>query len=190
MVLARARRIAKRRRSEKACLPCKSKKAKCSDYRPCMRCKESNGQDACTDGLQSREIQTGEGSDLANSGHNVPAAFTNSNNKQNIGIGSFLIFQVQTWSLCNSSSLHVRIAHAQLSKKSYIDSICSQDAMLLQEFDCPQEDKSLMQCSQPEQAPVVRSSIIGPEKCSDLEWAWEAGGEGFESFEDPFLKEW
>ena len=44
--LARARRMASRKRSETACIPCKTKKAKCSDYRPCARCQNS-GREFC-----------------------------------------------------------------------------------------------------------------------------------------------
>ena len=38
---AQARRMATRKRSETACMPCKAKKAKCNDYRPCARCLNS-----------------------------------------------------------------------------------------------------------------------------------------------------
>ena len=41
-LLNRARRLAKRSRAEAACLPCKMKKAKCGDIRPCVRCRLSN----------------------------------------------------------------------------------------------------------------------------------------------------
>ena len=47
--LARARRLAARRRAEAACLPCKAKKAKCNDYRPCARCSNSGNRELCTD---------------------------------------------------------------------------------------------------------------------------------------------
>ena len=46
--LMKARRMATRQRAEAACLPCKAKKAKCSDYRPCARCSQS-GHDKCMD---------------------------------------------------------------------------------------------------------------------------------------------
>ena len=39
--LMKARRMATRQRAEAACLPCKAKKAKCSDFRPCARCSQS-----------------------------------------------------------------------------------------------------------------------------------------------------
>ena len=46
----RAQRLAKRTRASAACLPCKTKKAKCSDYRPCARCQKSPGLgDQCVD---------------------------------------------------------------------------------------------------------------------------------------------
>ena len=51
-LLARARRMANRTRAETACLPCKAKKAKCNDYRPCKRCLDS-GRDLCIDGSSS-----------------------------------------------------------------------------------------------------------------------------------------
>ena len=47
-MLLRAQRLAKRTRAAAACLPCKAKKARCSDYRPCARCKR-NTTDACRD---------------------------------------------------------------------------------------------------------------------------------------------
>ena len=49
MQLARARRMASRKRAETACMPCKAKKAKCSDFRPCARCLKS-GAGHCRDG--------------------------------------------------------------------------------------------------------------------------------------------
>ncbi len=45
----RAQRLAKRTRAASACLPCKAKKARCSDYRPCARCKSSLTE-ICRDG--------------------------------------------------------------------------------------------------------------------------------------------
>ena len=47
VLLARARRMATRKRAETACLPCKAKKTKCNDYRPCARCLSS--VDTCLD---------------------------------------------------------------------------------------------------------------------------------------------
>ncbi len=47
--LQRARRMAQRSRAAAACLPCKTSKARCSDYRPCARCKKTGGTDICTD---------------------------------------------------------------------------------------------------------------------------------------------
>ena len=35
----KAQRLAKRTRAASACIPCKAKKTRCSDYRPCARCK-------------------------------------------------------------------------------------------------------------------------------------------------------
>jgi hypothetical protein len=40
-LLLRARRMATRIRAAAACKPCKSRKLKCSDYRPCAQCKTS-----------------------------------------------------------------------------------------------------------------------------------------------------
>ena len=48
VMLSRARRMAKRRRTEAACDRCKKQKTKCSDYRPCLRCKSSGGIKICT----------------------------------------------------------------------------------------------------------------------------------------------
>ena len=50
-LLLRARRMATRRRAGVACASCKAKKARCSDYRPCSRCKQS-GQNYCLDSEQ------------------------------------------------------------------------------------------------------------------------------------------
>jgi hypothetical protein len=47
MQLSRARRMAKRTRTETACLPCRTKRARCSDVRPCPRCLESDPPDEC-----------------------------------------------------------------------------------------------------------------------------------------------
>jgi hypothetical protein len=46
--LIRAQRLAKRSRASAACLPCKAKKARCNDYRPCARCQRSPGE-VCID---------------------------------------------------------------------------------------------------------------------------------------------
>ena len=48
--LMKARRMATRQRAATACLPCKAKKAKCNDYRPCARCSLPGG-DNCMDGV-------------------------------------------------------------------------------------------------------------------------------------------
>ena len=47
-LLIRARRLAQRSRAAAACPPCKKSKLRCSDYRPCARCKKS-GLDVCMD---------------------------------------------------------------------------------------------------------------------------------------------
>ncbi len=47
-VLQRARRMALRSRAAVACLLCKASKARCSDYRPCARCKKTEAE-MCTD---------------------------------------------------------------------------------------------------------------------------------------------
>lgn len=44
----RAQRLAKRSRAASACVPCKAKKVRCSDYRPCSRCKKNPGE-SCRD---------------------------------------------------------------------------------------------------------------------------------------------
>ena len=43
--LVLARRLALRTRAGAACAPCKSRKAKCSDYRPCARCRNLRPED-------------------------------------------------------------------------------------------------------------------------------------------------
>jgi hypothetical protein len=47
--LQRARRMAQRSRSATACMFCKVRKAKCSDYRPCARCTKNGGNKFCLD---------------------------------------------------------------------------------------------------------------------------------------------
>jgi hypothetical protein len=48
--LQKARRNAERKRASVACAYCKTGKTKCSDYRPCKKCKESNMTSECVDG--------------------------------------------------------------------------------------------------------------------------------------------
>ena len=40
ILLSRARRMATRKRADKACISCHDAKSKCSEYRPCKRCLE------------------------------------------------------------------------------------------------------------------------------------------------------
>jgi hypothetical protein len=47
--LLRARRMALRSRAAMACVPCKARKSKCSDHRPCKRCKSAGGTLNCLD---------------------------------------------------------------------------------------------------------------------------------------------
>ena len=47
MLLSRARRMALRKRAEKACIECHSTKTRCSGYRPCKRCVDRH--DVCQD---------------------------------------------------------------------------------------------------------------------------------------------
>jgi hypothetical protein len=48
--LMKARRMATRRRAEAACLPCKTKKMRCGNSRPCSRCSKIPGE-ICVDKL-------------------------------------------------------------------------------------------------------------------------------------------
>jgi hypothetical protein len=57
LILMRARRLAKRTRALAACGPCKAKKMKCSDYRPCARCKGSD-RELCIDYDASIHVAT------------------------------------------------------------------------------------------------------------------------------------
>ena len=54
--LNRARRMAKRKRAEIACQPCKFKKARCNDSRPCRRCLHSNVPEDCTNVAGNRNF--------------------------------------------------------------------------------------------------------------------------------------
>ena len=49
--LIKARRIATRRRAKAACLRCKARKSKCSDFRPCTRCSQERRGDCIENGL-------------------------------------------------------------------------------------------------------------------------------------------
>ena len=49
--------MATRRRAEAACPPCKSKKARCSDFRPCARCSLLGGE-GCTDRVNKHTVRT------------------------------------------------------------------------------------------------------------------------------------
>ena len=51
-LLLRARRMAQRSRASTACIRCKSNKVRCSDYRPCSRCRKAGATSTCMD-LQS-----------------------------------------------------------------------------------------------------------------------------------------
>jgi hypothetical protein len=53
--LSRARRMAKRTRTETACRPCKAKKMRCNDSLPCARCVESDTRDQCVRGGDGRK---------------------------------------------------------------------------------------------------------------------------------------
>ena len=46
--LLKARRMAKRSRSAAACVPCKARKTKCNDFRPCTRCAATHPEE-CID---------------------------------------------------------------------------------------------------------------------------------------------
>jgi hypothetical protein len=68
-LLLRARRLAKRSRAETACQLCKASKLRCSDYRPCARCKKV-GAELCTDMRSStprtpQAIKGAQSSDLS-----------------------------------------------------------------------------------------------------------------------------
>ena len=47
--LQKARQIAKRKRTSVACTRCKSSKTRCSEFRPCSKCKRSGAADSCSD---------------------------------------------------------------------------------------------------------------------------------------------
>ena len=54
--LMKARRMATRRRAEAACIPCKIRKSRCNDYRPCARCTHSGRRD-CVDGAEPDPVR-------------------------------------------------------------------------------------------------------------------------------------
>jgi hypothetical protein len=47
--IQKARRVALRGRSAKACIPCKNARSKCSDFRPCARCTKQSQDFRCVD---------------------------------------------------------------------------------------------------------------------------------------------
>ena len=47
--IQKARRSAQRKKTLTACIPCKTAKVKCQDYRPCSRCKQNLQFDLCRD---------------------------------------------------------------------------------------------------------------------------------------------
>ncbi len=51
-LLLTARRMAQRSRAPAACLRCKAKKVRCSDYRPCARCSKATPPCMCKDALR------------------------------------------------------------------------------------------------------------------------------------------
>jgi hypothetical protein len=53
--IQKARQSAKRTRAAIACARCKVGKLKCSDYRPCKRCLDSNNGESCTQGRMTKD---------------------------------------------------------------------------------------------------------------------------------------
>jgi hypothetical protein len=68
-MLNRARRMATRTRAETACQPCKAKKARCSDYRPCRRCLESGAPEDCFSAAGARAESSRLTTDASNTLH-------------------------------------------------------------------------------------------------------------------------
>jgi hypothetical protein len=68
--LLKARRNAERKRASVACIRCKAAKTKCSDYRPCKKCKYSNMAGGCVDEVFStpHPADTRSSSALADAG--------------------------------------------------------------------------------------------------------------------------
>ena len=52
--IQKARQMAKRSRTAVACVRCKAAKSKCSDYRPCKQCVNSNSR--CTEASESKSV--------------------------------------------------------------------------------------------------------------------------------------
>jgi hypothetical protein len=69
--LQKARRNAERKRASVACARCKAGKTKCSDYRPCKKCKNSNVMRECVDGDLSIRPSTETPSNSRSSGTRV-----------------------------------------------------------------------------------------------------------------------
>ena len=51
--LLKIRRNVQRRRSKSACLRCKSQKIKCSDFRPCSKCKSTKSEPGCIESSEA-----------------------------------------------------------------------------------------------------------------------------------------
>lgn len=69
-----ARKIAKRKRASVACASCKISKARCSDYRPCARCKDHGTN--CLDALQFDNRESSHRSNGGSTSDFGPAAWS------------------------------------------------------------------------------------------------------------------
>ncbi len=100
--LLRARRMATRNRAAAACKPCKSRKTKCSDYRPCAQCKTSKPL-LC---VESIEDKSGEPIPVKNT---VNRCLNQMPHKMFVGVRSRIVYVVRK-PTCRAFSL-LRFRH-------------------------------------------------------------------------------
>jgi hypothetical protein len=111
-LLLRARRMAQRSRAAAACAPCKANKSRCSDYRPCGRCKKLGTKLVCLDfpsiarpSQLSRCLHCMEDSEIHQQSNN---------NEKSLGISGSQIspgeLDNKAWSTsCNGSVAHLQV---------------------------------------------------------------------------------
>ena len=102
LLLMRARRLALRSRADVACLPCKSRKAKCSDFCPCSRCVNYERADTCIDGSSASRSNTRPIQDSANTTSLQTTSFA--------AIGTSLAQAAETDATMSSFSLAIGIS--------------------------------------------------------------------------------
>ena len=113
--LLKVRQNAKRKRTAVACTRCKSSKTKCSDYRPCSKCKKAGASDSCIRDMDFSRIAAGipsrpasfpgdERSSLISNGHRGASTYASSSTDIRLA-GPFQI--------TNLLDFHMAVPHQQ-----------------------------------------------------------------------------